>query len=281
MEKIRLRANAKINLALAITGKLDNGYHSIDTLMQTVSLYDSVIISKANEISVVCDCLIPQEDNIVFKAARLFFEHTKISGRAKIELQKNIPMAAGLGGGSADAAAVLVGSNELYETNLSESCLCELALSLGADVPFFVSGGTQRAQGIGEKLTTISNHLNCAFVIVKEGSKFSTKEMYDRLDNAEYQNPSVDNVVKAIEKNNIKMLCENIGNCFSAIYKNDDIIDEISLTKPLGICLSGSGPSLFAVYENVVDANNSAKLLKEKGINAFAVVPTAKGIEIE
>lgn len=281
MEQIKLKANAKINLVLAITGVLDNGYHSIDTVMQTVSLYDNVSISKSDNIVVLCDSIVDQEENIAFKAAKLFFEYTKIPFGAKIELQKNIPMAAGLGGGSADAAAVLIGLNRLYEANLSEKELCKLALKLGADVPFFISGGTKRAQGIGEKLTPVANLKNCAFVIVKEGSKLSTKEMYSKLDTTNYQNPSVDNVVKAIENTDIKLLCENIGNCFSAIYDNEDIISKIKLTNPLGVCLSGSGPSVFAVYENYDKALNSANFLRGMGMNAFAALPTDKGIEIE
>lgn len=281
MEQIKLKANAKINLALAITGVLDNGYHSIDTVMQTISLCDNVSISKADDITVSCENIVSQEENIAYKAAKLFFEYTNIKFGAKIKLKKNIPMAAGLGGGSADAAAVLIGLNIIYKVNLSEKELCELALKLGADVPFFITGGTKRAQGIGEKLTPVANLKNSAFLIVKEGNKPSTKEMYNKLDSTEYQNPSVDDIVKAIESNDIKLLCENIGNCFSAIYDNDDIISKIKLTKPMSICLSGSGPSIFAIYGNYEEAFKSANSLKSDGINAFAVVPTEKGIEIE
>ena len=139
---MKIKANAKINLSLKITGKREDGYHLIDTVMHSVSLFDELEINKADSINLRCDeSDIPQEKNIAFKAASLFFERTRLQGGADIVLKKNIPFPAGLGGGSADAAAVLLALNKLYNANLSQEALCQMALKLGADVPFFINGG--------------------------------------------------------------------------------------------------------------------------------------------
>lgn len=281
MEKIKLRANAKINLCLAINGKREDGYHLIDTVMQSVDIFDGVTIERDNNISVVCDIDVPMEKNIAYKAALLFFEHTKVIGGAKITINKNIPEAAGLGGGSADAAAVLLGLNTLYETNLDYKTLCNLAEKLGADVPFFIKGGTQRCEGIGEILTELPLFDKGYFLIVKHGEKPSTKEMYNKLDKVGYNNPDTKSVIKAIEKGDLEALAENLGNCFADTQDYSYIEAKFKETNPLGVCLSGSGPSVFAMYESKEKSNKAKEYFDRLDIKAYLAEPCKCGIEIE
>ena len=281
MEKIKLRANAKINLCLAINGKREDGYHLIDTVMQSVDIFDDITIEKDNNISVVCDIDVPMEKNIAYKAAKLLFEETEIIGGARITINKNIPEAAGLGGGSADAAAVLLGLNTLYETNLDYEMLCNLAEKLGADVPFFIKGGTQRCEGIGEILTELPLFDQGYFLIVKHGEKPSTKEMYNKLDKVGYNNPDTKNVIKAVEKGDLEALSENLGNCFADTQDYSYIEAKFKETNPLGVCLSGSGPSVFAMYESKEKANKAKEYFDSLGIKAYLAKPCKCGIEIE
>ncbi|MBP0959505.1 MAG: 4-(cytidine 5'-diphospho)-2-C-methyl-D-erythritol kinase, partial [Oscillospiraceae bacterium] len=157
MDKISVKANAKINLGLDIVGIRDDGYHLLKTVMQSVSLYDIIALEKANDISVICsDETLPcGEQNLAFKAAKLFFEETKIVGGVKISIEKNIPSQAGLGGGSADAAGTIFALNKLYNADLSDEKLCEIGEKVGSDVPFCIVGGTKLCEGIGERLTSL------------------------------------------------------------------------------------------------------------------------------
>ena len=183
---IKLKANAKINLSLYIKGKREDGYHYIDTVMQSVNLFDTLKLKKADKITLKCSKReLSGEDNLGYKAAELFFGETKISGGASIYIKKRIPEAAGLGGGSADAAAVLLGLNKLYNSGLSNEKMEEMAASLGADVPFFIKGGTQRSTGIGEVLEALKPFKSGYFVLAKCGTKPSTGEMYRLLDSKE------------------------------------------------------------------------------------------------
>ncbi|MBP3626864.1 MAG: 4-(cytidine 5'-diphospho)-2-C-methyl-D-erythritol kinase [Clostridia bacterium] len=281
MEKIKLRANAKINLCLAINGKRQDGYHLIDTVMQSVDIFDDVTIEKDDNISVVCDIDVPMEKNIAYKAAMLFFEETEIIGGSRITINKNIPEAAGLGGGSADAAAVLLGLNTLYETNLSYEILCNLAEQLGADVPFFIKGGTQRCEGIGEILTELPLFDKGYFLIVKHGEKPSTKEMYNKLDKVGYNNPDTKSVIEAVEKGDFEALAENLGNCFADTQDFSFIEAKLVKTNPLGVCLSGSGPSVFAMYESKEKANKAKEYFDSLGIKAYLAKSCKCAIETE
>ncbi|MBR5872142.1 MAG: 4-(cytidine 5'-diphospho)-2-C-methyl-D-erythritol kinase, partial [Oscillospiraceae bacterium] len=158
MNSISLKAPAKINLFLDITGTLPNGYHEIASVMQTIDLFDYVKVQKADKISVKCDGLdLEEEKNIAYKAAKLFFETAKIDSGAEIIIDKRIPMQAGMAGGSADAAAVLYGLNKIFEEPFSSEELCAIGAKCGADVPFSIMGGTMLAEVIGEKLTPIAD----------------------------------------------------------------------------------------------------------------------------
>ncbi|MBS5644177.1 MAG: 4-(cytidine 5'-diphospho)-2-C-methyl-D-erythritol kinase, partial [Clostridiales bacterium] len=166
---ITIRAYAKLNLYLQITGSRVDGYHDLDMIMQSIDLHDTLRLSRAGDIQLTCSH--PEvplgESNIAHKAARRFFRETGIAGGVHADIQKRIPMAAGLGGGSADGAAMLRGLNCLYGYPLSERRLLALAAGIGADVPFSLTGGCRRAQGIGERLTSLRNQLPGVYLLLK------------------------------------------------------------------------------------------------------------------
>ena len=279
---IKLKANAKINLSLYIKGKREDGYHYIDTLMQSVSLFDALKLKKADKIILKCSKRdLSGKDNLGYKAAELFFKETKISGGASIYIRKRIPEAAGLGGGSADAAGVVLGLNKLYNAGLSSEKLEEMAASLGADVPFFIKGGTQRSTGIGEILEELKPFKSGFFVLAKWGTKPSTGEMYCRLDSKENTFIDIDSSVKYAEENNLKELCKYLNNSFNEVWEDKSLQKLLQSFEPLGVGLSGSGPTCFAVFEDLKSAKKCERALKSKKITAFTVKPIEKSMIFE
>ncbi len=279
---MKIRANAKINLSLCVCGKREDGYHLIDTVMHSIGLFDEVVIEKSDSITVNCDIYgIEQEDNIAFKAAKLFFEDYKIKGGAFIEINKNIPAAAGLGGGSADAAAVLMGLNKLYNANIPYEKLCETALKLGADVPFFIKGGCARAQGIGEKLTSLKPLTKGYILLAKAEQKPSTAEMYRIIDSKEPVYCDTLSVINAIENGDLDELYKHITNSFETVWENSLVKKALISQSPLLVSLSGSGPTWFAVFESKENAEKAKACLENKNINCWLATPETKAITFE
>lgn len=277
------QANAKINLTLDILGKREDGYHLVDMIMQSVSLFDKVTIELCSEgISVLSsNNTLGGEDDICHKAARLFYEKSGVEGGVSIKVEKQIPLAAGLGGGSADAAAVLLLLNKAYGDILPFDTLEEIALSLGADVPFFLNGGTVRVGGIGEVFTPLPNCPECYIVIAKSGQKASTKEMYAVIDSKPVScRPDNEAAVEALGNGDINKLCANMKNVFSVAWQNNAAYDVLIKHSPLAVSLSGSGPSYFGVYENSANANAAISELEAAGIPAFLTIPLKKAIKI-
>ena len=280
--KITLKAYAKINIGLDILGKREDGYHSIDTVMQSVSLYDKVTVFRSDKITVDCGFSdINNENNIAYRAAELLFEEAKIFNGAKIEIEKNIPQAAGLGGGSADAAAVLVALNQMYNIGFSDEKLCEIALKLGADVPFFIRGGTQRAEGIGEILTPLKPLEKGYFLLIKNGDKPSTGEMYKRLDAENPPHPDILSVIKAMEENSLEDLARFMDNSFISVNREFPLKEKLMELGALGISLSGSGPTHFAVFENESLAENAYFTLKKAEVECYLAKPVDFAIKTE
>ncbi len=273
-------ANAKINITLAITGKRDDGYHFIDTVMHSVSLADTVTVRPAKKIRVICKG-VNEEENIAYKAAKLFFEETGILGGAKITVKKRIPMSAGLGGGSADAAAVLLTLDRLFKTELDEQKLCEIAVKLGADVPFFIKGGCVRAEGIGEILTPVSPLKSGYFLLAKGDKKPSTGEMYRRLDSENPPLPDTNAAIKAIESNDVTAVAKALGNSFTAVWNESKIKTSLEQLDPLGVSLSGSGPTWFALFEDLASAKRAKKALKAQKTECYIVKPCDFAIKFE
>ena len=279
---MNIKANAKINLSLKVTGKREDGYHLIDTVMHSVTLFDEISIEKANNITVECDKYdIPQEQNIAFKAANLFFDAANIKGGAKIKISKNIPAAAGLGGGSTDAAAVLLGLNSLYNANLCEQKLCEIALKLGADVPFFIKGGCQRAEGIGEELTPLKPLKSGYLLLAKADTKPSTGEMYRLIDSMPYERRYTKTVLTALENGDLSLLSKSLFNAFLSVWGESNLKQTLLGFSPLAVSLSGSGPTFFAIFEDLNQAENVQNTLKEKGIDCWLAEFCDKAIIIE
>ena len=278
MEKIKITACAKINLSLSVLGKREDGYHELDTVMQSVDLSDTVYIEKCR--GIITDCKgISAEENIAARAARLFCEKTGAEG-CKIKIEKRIPAAAGLGGGSADAAAVLAGLNRLYKTGISKTELCEIAVKIGADVPFLIAGGTARARGIGEKLTPLMPLKDCWFLLAKAEEKPSTAEMFSRLDSTDYIKPDIEKTVNAVNCGDLNGVLENLGNSFEILWSKSALKEMLSSTHP-ACSLSGSGPARFAVYGDLNAALRARDKLSAKGVFCEICKPLNKSLIFE
>ena len=279
---MKIKANAKINLTLDVLGKRDDGYHLIDSVFQSVSLGDIVTVNKCDVIRVDCtDSTICDESNIAYKAAKKFFEYTDTVGGASIKIEKHIPLASGMGGGSADAAAVIVVLNKLYETNLSEDELREIGLSVGADVPFCIIGGTARVGGIGEKMEKLPDMPQCAIIIIKHGQKLSTADMYRQVDAYPQDKYYTEAMVDGIKNHDLDAVCQNVFNAFDSVCDNNILVNDIKMTNPMAVSLSGSGPTVFAIYSNWEEATKAKSLLEEKKYTPLLAHPSENGIKFE
>lgn len=285
MNKITLNAYAKINLTLDIVGKRPDGYHLIRSVMQSISLCDLVSVEKSNTMLISCnrDDVPCDERNIVYKIAKAFFEHTKIDGAVKIDIQKRIPSQAGLGGGSADGAATLLALNKIFKTNLSQTTLCEIAKKVGADIPFCLIGGTLLAEGIGEKLTPLTSLCNSYIVVAKPNFGIDTKVAYSTFDNLkETPDFATDILVKALG-GNVDDVAPKLNNMFEVCLNNEKI-EAVKLRilseGAKGACMSGSGSAVFGMFDNLNRAQNALEEMKKLGIFAQIVTPVSQGVEI-
>ncbi len=269
--------NCKINLALNVEGILPNGYHSVKMIMQEITLCDEISLTFGKSgVSLSCgNSQIPTDSkNIAYRAAELFYEATGISDGVHIHIDKNVPTEAGLGGGSADGAAVFKAMNEHYGYPLSDDRLIELGASVGADIPFCIMGKTALAEGIGEVLTPIESAIKTDVLIVKPQIGISTPWAYKRLDEVGFERVDVDKVKDALERGCVADLCESMGNVFETVALES--YPEIAQIKAdmisfgaSGSMMSGSGPSVFGIFEDD-DALNAAYIyFKEKYKDTF------------
>ncbi len=279
---MKIKANAKINLCLSVCGKREDGYHLIDTVMHSISLFDVVELEKADKISVECsNDSIYEKDNIAYKAAVLFLEKTGALGGVKITIEKNIPTCAGLGGGSADAAAVLCGLDKLFGTNLSYEALCEMAVVLGADVPFFIKGGCQRATGIGEILESHKPLKKGYFVLVKADQKPSTAEMYRKIDSQKTVLADTEDVLNAIAKNDLDLLSKKLYNAFLTVWPDSRVKAELLKTAAKTVSLTGSGPTWFVLFETLKEAQALKSHLEEQNTECYLATPENFALKFE
>ena len=281
--KLTKKAYAKLNLSLDVSEKLENGYHSIESIFQSVSLFDEIMVEIIDKkIDIICeDESLLGESNICFLAAQLFFEKTNIQKGAKITINKGIPIAAGLGGGSADAAAVLLILNELFSFPLKTDELLALGLKLGADVPFCIIGGTMYVCGVGEILKSTMPLPQCDIIIIKNDQKPSTKELYARLDSKEIvPHPDINKMLIALENGDVKCLGKMVENSFSAVWGESisSVKNDLKNFGALGTELSGSGPSVFGIF-NVGDGKKVYNELKNKYKEIHLCTPVLKGVE--
>ena len=260
------RSYAKINLTLDVLNKRSDGYHDVEMIMQTVSLYDLIIIDKIDEgieITTNLKFLPINENNIAYKAARDFFNYTGISGGCKIMIYKNIPVAAGLAGGSGNAAAVLCALNRLYNTNLSLDKLKELGVKLGADVPFCITGGTALATGIGDIIAPLPSLPKCNILMVKPPVSVSTGTIYKEIDSAEIlTRPDTNAMIDAIANKDISGVATHLYNVMGTVTENihpiiKGIKNKMIKNGALGAVMSGSGPTVFGIFPDYETAKKS------------------------
>lgn len=282
MKSISVIANAKINLILSINGKREDGYHLIDTVMQSVSLGDKIKIRPSKKIQIKCNIKeLENSENIAFKATELFFKESGISGGAVIKITKRIPLAAGIGGGSADAAAVLLALNKLYSAKISDQQLYRMALSLGADVPFFINSGTKRAEGIGEKLTSVRGFEKGYFLLAKGDKKPSTAEMYRRLDDVNPEVLNTEGFITLLNEGDYEGAARLMDNSFRSVWKNNATEERLKDLDAIAVSLSGSGPTCFAYFLDKKKALKALKALKKEKIEAYLVKPLNKTVIFE
>lgn len=257
---MRLRAMAKINLGLDIIGKRPDGYHEVRMIMQTIQMYDVLEIQKKNTPGIFLTTNLPfiptDERNLVYKAAKLLMDEFGITEGISLRLEKSIPVAAGMAGGSSDAAAAFVGVNNLFHLGLGKRELMERAVQVGADVPYCVMRGTALAEGIGEKLTRIPPVPRCFILIGKPGVTVSTKTAYESLNlDGISSHPDIDGLMEEIRKGDLRGMSKKMGNVFEpGIIEKYPVIQEIKNVMEAGGALkalmSGSGPTVFGVFDD-------------------------------
>lgn len=269
---IKIFAPAKINLFLEILNLRKDGYHELNMVMQSVSLYDELTLSESfdEKIKVVCDknldCI--EKDNIVYKLSEKFFEFTGLKNPGvHIDIKKIIPEKAGLAGGSSDGAAVLIGLNKMFDAGLSVTELCNIAKKVGSDIPFCIVGGTALATGIGTEISKMNFNLDFFTVIVKPSLNISTKEAYESIDRCEnYNLKSPSELLDSLENHNFRCLSENLFNRFEENIDEKEIkkIKELMLNNgSLGACMSGSGPSVYGIFKSFESAKSCEEILRK------------------
>lgn len=287
--QLLIYAPAKINLVLDIIGKMPNRYHNVRMIMQTIDLYDVLKINLKYNGKLVIGCNksdIPlDESNLAYKAAMNFFKMTGINNPGfEIYIHKNIPICAGLAGGSADAAAVIVALNKILNTNLYDEELLKIGETVGSDVPFCIRGGTMQAVGIGTELIPARSMPNCYIIIVKPNLDISTKNAYKLVSRVKlFDSGKTDKALMALEHNSIEELAKTLYNKFEDILNLDEVANikkVMNKYKALGCCMSGSGPTIYALFREKIDAVLSINELKHSYKQVFLCQPVNFGSKI-
>ncbi len=276
MNRLELNAYAKVNLGLDVLRRREDGYHELRMIMQTVDLYDTLTLEKTEEPGVSMTCNVEglpcDERNLVYKSAKLMFDTFELPGGIRMHLEKRIPMAAGMAGGSTDAAAVFNGINELYELGASKERLCELGVKIGADVPYCIVGGTALSEGIGEVLTQLPNVPDCIVLIAKPDFDVSTKYVYENLHaNSLTYHPDIDAQVAAIRAGDLAGVIKVMDNVLETVTEKKyteittikNVMEEHGAMRAM---MSGSGPTVFGLYEDADKAKEAAEAIREAGL---------------
>ena len=279
---MKKRAYAKINLSLDIVGRLENGYHLVDMIMQMIDLYDELTFSVTEDTRIVIETnqkeLPLNEDNLIYKAIEAMRKRFHIKQGVKVYLEKRIPIAAGMAGGSSDCAQTLIAVNELFSLGLTKEELREIGVTLGADVAFCIEGISARAQGIGEQLKQVSSMPSCYLVIANPGIFVSTKGVYEDFDKKEaVKHPNVDGMVAALEQSKIEEVAKELGNVLETVTLEQH--KEIGALKAflieqgaLGALMSGSGPTVFGIFQEKEQAIEAKERLQKEKKVFFATV---------
>lgn len=287
MKQIELKALAKINLGLDVLGRKENGYHDVRMVMQSVYLYDDVKLERMErpgiELRTNLYFLPVDENNIAFRAAAALIEEYGIKEGVRITLNKHIPVAAGLAGGSSNAAAVLYGMNRMFGLKLSVRSLMEKGVKLGADVPYCIMRGTVLAEGIGEELTALPSVPKCVVLVAKPPVSVSTKAVYDALDAGEIAgHPDIDALIAGLKEGNLSQIAASMGNVledvtiplFPVIEK---IKDEMKAAGALNAMMSGSGPTVFGLFDNKAKARAAQERIRSKALAKQVYVTNVHG----
>ena len=279
MNHMRLKALAKINLGLDVLRRKEDGYHEVKMIMQTINLHDQIHMKKIKEdeirIRTNLYYLPNNENNLAYKAAKMLKDEFHLPGGVFINLKKYIPVAAGMAGGSSDAAAVLFGMNKMYGLKLSMQELMDRGVKLGADVPYCIMRGTALAEGIGEKLTKLPAMPKCHILIAKPPINVSTKFVYENLhanDLKPEDHPPVDIQIEALQEGNLEKLVANMGNVLERVTVPEyPVIDEIRQlmldSGALGAMMSGSGPTVFGIFTSYAKAKEAYKKVEKSGLS--------------
>lgn len=288
--KIKVKAYAKINLLLDIVSRMSNGYHDLFMIMQSVGVYDTVTVSREKNGGITISCNIDSipldEKNIAYKAAEAFFTANSITDKSiHIDIVKRIPHAAGLAGGSADGAAVITALNKLYNTDLSDDELCKIGVKVGADVPFCITGGTMLAQGFGDILHKVKSLPKCYIVLAKPDFGVNTAKAYKQFDECgKVHTPDKFGMLCAMQSRNLDAICAKMENVFEQFIEvpNRINIKEIMRNNgACGVCMSGSGPTVFGIFKSRDDAEKSAKNLAVYAKDICVCTPVSKGCKID
>ncbi len=274
MEKMELRALGKINLGLDVLGRRENGYHDVRMVMQTVYLYDLITLEKKEEpgieLATNLSFLPVNENNLAYRAAKLLVDEFQIREGIRITLEKHIPVAAGMAGGSSNAAAVLYGMNRLFSLGLTEEQLMERGVTLGADVPYCILRGTVLAEGIGEILTPLPPLPRCYILLAKPPVNVSTKMVYEKLDSCQIpEHPDIDGLMDGLKNQDLEKVASSMGNVLEKVTIEEyPVIDKIKQVMKengaLNAMMSGSGPTVFGIYRERAKARAAAARIREQ-----------------
>ena len=282
MDKMELKALGKINLGLDVLGRRENGYHDVRMVMQTVYLYDQIRMEKTKkpgiELLTNLFYLPVNENNLAYQAADLLMKEFHVKEGVKITLDKHIPVAAGMAGGSSNAAAVLFGINRMFSLGLSQKELMERGVTLGADVPYCIMRGTVLAEGIGEELSVLPAMPKCTVLIAKPPISVSTKMVYEALDSKEIvEHPDIDGILEGLRKGDLHKVADSMGNVLEDVtIPMHPVIADIKQVMQdcgaIGAMMSGSGPTVFGLFENRASAREAQKMIRDKGLTRQAYV---------
>lgn len=275
MDEIAVKALAKINLGLDVLRRREDGYHEVKMVMQTIHLCDGLTIRKADKgihLTSNLSFLPANENNLAYRAAQLLMEEFHIEDGVEIHLEKRIPVAAGMAGGSTDAAGVLYGMNEMFSLGLKRAELMTRGVTLGADVPYCLMRGTALAEGIGEKLTSLPPMVKCPVLIAKPQVSVSTKYVYEHLQlNEDTRHPDIDGLIRAIKGKELNDIADRMGNLLETVtverYPEIAAIKDIMREQgALNAMMSGSGPTVFGLFQDRKDAKRAASVLRSSGL---------------
>lgn len=274
MDKIKLKALGKINLGLDVLGRRPNGYHDVRMVMQTVYLYDQILLEKTDKEGISLETnlfyLPVNENNLAYRAAKMLIDEFAIKEGVHISLEKHIPVAAGMAGGSSNAAAVLYGMNRLFQLGLTDQELMDRSVQLGADVPYCIMRGTVLAEGIGEKLTPLPAMPKCHVLLAKPPISVSTQKVYEKLDAQEVtEHPDIDGILLGLQTGDLEKITSSMGNVLENVTiteypQIESIKDVMKEEGALNAMMSGSGPTVFGIYDDKMLARRAAARIREE-----------------